>query len=336
MSKRVSIIIPMFNEEQNIDRLFERLRPVITQIRDEFGYVTEVVINDNASVDGTFHRLLQVAADHDEDAFDLRIFRFSKNVGFQRSILAGYHKATGDAVMQIDADLQDPPELLIEFVRRWKENKAKVVYGVRRRRIENPLLAIARKVFYRLLNWLSPDEIPADSGDFRLIDRVVVDVVCSIKDQDPYLRGLIASVGFLQEGIVYDRDARAYGESKFGLGELFKLALDGITNHSVALLRLSSYLAMLVALAMIIIIVFYLHAWFFRSEGVPLGFMTQVLLELGGVALLASLFSIHGFYLSRVYRQVKERPLAIIETAHDQLGETGPEVLWTGRGAKNA
>lgn len=339
MKRLISIVIPVFNEDESLDRLFTRLRPVIKAIESEFGFRTEVVVNDNCSTDKTADKLAEIIQRHVSTEFDLRVYRFSRNVGFQRSILAGYIKARGDAVVQIDADLQDPPELILEFITKWIEG-ARVVYGVRRRRKESILMSLTRKAFYRILNRLSADELPPDSGDFRLIDRVIVDIVCEVQDQDPYLRGLIAGLGFKQVGVVYDRDARNSGKSKFNIGDLIKLGLDGFTNHSVALLRLSSYFAFFVALTMVCFIAFYLYGWLMLEETLPVGFMTQTLLQLGGIAVISLLFSIHGEYLSRIYRQVKQRPLAIIEkemnsVPEERMPDSKPEVLWFGDRSSN-
>jgi len=332
MTRLISIIVPVYNEAGNIQPLFARLRPVISSIRTEFGFQVEVVVNDNCSTDDTFLQLAEVCHTHDPAEFEIRVHRFSRNIGFQRSILVGYRKALGDAAIQIDADLQDPPELIPTFIREWLAGH-RVVYGVRRQRRENPVMSIVRKLFYRILKNVSEDDLPVDSGDFRLVDRVIIDVVCSVQDQDPYLRGLIASLGCRQKGVVYDRDARSVGESKFTLVDLAKLAFDGFTNHSIALLRLSSYCAVLVGLTMIGIICFYLFSWIVLKEELPVGFMTQTLLELGGIAAISLLFSIHGAYLSRIYRQVKPRPLAIIEEEM-VIGKVRedfrPEVLWVG------
>jgi dolichol-phosphate mannosyltransferase len=332
-----TIIVPVFNEEGNIEPLFARLRPLIRQIHDQFGLATEIIVNDNCSSDRTLEELRGYADRHDPQEFDLRIYRFARNIGFQKSILVGYCKARGDAVAQIDADLQDPPELLLDFLRKWKEGY-KVVYGIRAQRDESVLMRALRRLFYRLIDRISEDYLPHDSGDFRLIDRALVDVICKLQDHDPYLRGIVASLGLRQTGIPYGRVARQRGESKFGFSELLSLALNGITNHSAVPLQIASYLALGVVVVAIILIIPYFVAWIFAAEQMPFGFMTDLLLQLGTLAALSFLIAIQGLYINRIYNQVKQRPLAIIEYSCQKSSTTGLQasenviqVLWTGR-----
>ena len=337
MAGLVSIIVPALNEEGNIEPLFRRLTELARRIREEFDMATEVVANDNCSADKTLEELKQQALQIDPGVLTIRIFRFSRNIGFQKSILVGYHKARGDAVAQIDADMQDPPELLLEFLKRWKEGYH-IIYGVRRRPEEDIPRRAARMVFYRLINHLSDDVLPHDAGDFRLLDRQVVDVVCALHDNDPYLRGTIASLGLKQIGVTYDRSSRTHGRSKFGLPQLAKLAIDGITNHTTIPLRLSSYLGLILVAAASVLVCVYLFAWLTSDKPMPLGFMTLALLQLGTMATVSFLFAIQGFYVQRIYNQLKDRPLAIIEHSIQQ-GSDGStaamssqpiEVLWTG------
>jgi dolichol-phosphate mannosyltransferase len=187
--------------------------------------------------------------------------------------------------------------------------------------------------FYRLINQLSDDVLPHDAGDFRLLDRQVVDVVCALHDNDPYLRGTIASLGLKQIGVTYDRSSRTHGLSKFGLSQLAKLAIDGITNHTTLPLRLSSYLGLILVAAASVLVCVYLFAWLTSDKPMPLGFMTLALLQLGTMATVSFLFAIQGFYVQRIYNQLKDKPLAIIEHSIQQ-GSDGSaaaiEVLWTG------
>lgn len=334
----VSIIVPMLNEEGNIAPLFERLRGVARLLADKHGLSTEVIVNDNCSTDRTLDELRAYAATHDVSQFALRIFRFSRNIGFQKSILVGYRKARGDAVAQIDADLQDPPELLVDFASKWREGYH-VVYGVRRMREESAVMNGLRKLFYRMIDKMSADDLPKDAGDFRMLDRSVVDVICALHDNDPYLRGAIASLGLRQIGVPYDRTSRVRGKSKFGFRQLIKLAIDGITNHTTLPLRFASYLALVVVMLASTLIAYYLYGYFTSTSPIPLGFMTQSLLQLGTLGALSLLFAIQGFYIQRIYNQLKERPLAIIEHQISQPQDDGSrqtppgtlEVLWIGR-----
>jgi dolichol-phosphate mannosyltransferase len=340
MAGLVSIVVPMLNEEENIEPLFRRLATLAQRINEEFGMATEVVVNDNCSTDRTLDELKKQAQHIDPRLFTVRIFRFSRNIGFQKSILVGYRKSRGDVVAQIDADMQDPPELLLEFLKHWRAGY-QIVYGIRRRPEEALAMRTARMTFYRLINRLSEDVLPHDAGDFRLLDRRVVDIVCALHDNDPYLRGTIASLGLRQLGIAYDRTSRTRGQSKFGLSQLAKLAIDGITNHTTIPLRLASYLALVLVAAAGVLVVFYMVAWMTSDKPMPLGFMTLALLQLGTMATVSFLFAIQGFYVQRIYNQVKDKPLAIIEHSISQghgdspvTGEAAIEVLWAGEHTK--
>ena len=186
--KLISICVPVYNEEDNIRPLYERVRTVMSQLEQRYDY--EVLFTDNRSEDRTFERLATLALEDKR----VRVIRFSRNFGFQRSILANYVNARGAAAVQLDCDLQDPPELIVEFLRRWEEGYA-VVYGVRGNRpAENPFLFGLRRFFYRLIDALSEDTLPHDAGDFRLIDRRVIEELRHVRDQQPYLRGLIAAM----------------------------------------------------------------------------------------------------------------------------------------------
>ena len=209
----ISIVIPVFNEGENIDPLYERIRAVIDPLHETYRF--EILFTDNHSTDQTFTRISEIAEDDDR----IRCLRFSRNFGFQRSILTGYRAAGGAAAIQLDADLQDPPELIPAFLEHWEQGIA-VVYGVRAKRHEGWLITTGRAIFYRLINWMSADDLPHDAGDFRLVDRKILDALNEVDDYHPYLRGLIASFGFEQLGIPYDRDARLRGESKFSFRKL--------------------------------------------------------------------------------------------------------------------
>lgn len=337
MSKLISIIVPVFNEEENVAPLLHRLNDVVAGLRTKNPDLDfEVVITDNHSTDATFEKLRDSIAAGGERNFKIRVFRFSKNIGFQKSILVGYTKAAGAAVIQIDADLQDPPELIETFLEKWREGY-KVVYGVRRSRKEGAFITWLRRRFYRLIDRISDDPLPHDAGDFRLVDRSLIDVVAALKDHDPYLRGLFASLGMRQIGVPYDRAQRERGESKFKITDLIRLSWDGLTNHSVVPLKLSTYLALGITLFGAALAVFYLFSWLVLKSNLPLGFLTLVMLQLGSVAVLSFLIGIQGEYISRIYAQVKERPLAIVEhrllsDARSATHEDEPvEVLWTGR-----
>jgi glycosyltransferase involved in cell wall biosynthesis len=315
--KLLSIIVPVYNEEANVEPLYEAVVRTLERIADRYRW--EFVFTDNCSNDSTFERLERLAA-HDSR---VRIYRFSRNFGFQRSILTGYRLARGDAAVQIDCDLQDPPELIIEFVRLW-ESGCKVVYGVRRSRPEPVLLHAMRRLFYRVISWLSSDNLPLDAGDFRLVDRCVLDLLHVYRDEHPYLRGYIASLGYQQVGVPYDRSERKRGESSFRFGSLLNLAVDGIVSHSTLPLRLASVVGLALAMLATLAIAAYFVLWLAYDKSWPAGFATLAFLVLLSLALNAIFLGIIGEYLARIYTQVKPHPLTIVEHVVDRTG-TGEE-----------
>ena len=304
--KLISIIVPVFNEEANVEPLYAALNPVLAELEGQYDF--EILFTDNHSTDQTFDILRRLASLDKR----IRVLRFSRNFGFQRSIYTGYIHARGDAAIQIDCDLQDPPELIHEFIRKWQDGY-QVVYGQRTGRRESWYMNVTRKVFYRLIDFLSEDELPYDAGDFRLVDRRVLDVLKQIDDYQPYLRGTIATLGFNQIGVPYQRNERVFGRSKFSMTQLFGLALDGILNHSVVPLRVAKWVGLIVSLLTFLGTAFYLVAKIVIGSAWPPGFTTLVILILGSLSLNALFLGVIGEYLGRIYRQVKKRPLTIIE-----------------------
>jgi glycosyltransferase involved in cell wall biosynthesis len=311
--KLLSIIVPVYNEEPNIEPLHAAVSAVVQKIADR--YELELVFTDNCSTDGTFEVLEKLAARDSR----VRAYRFSRNFGFQRSILTGYRLARGDAAVQIDCDLQDPPELILDFVTQW-EAGFKVVYGVRRSRPEPFHIHAARRLFYRLIARLSDDELPHDAGDFRLIDRCVLDLLHDYRDESPYLRGYIASLGYRQVGIPYDRAERQRGKSAFRFGSLVSLAIDGIVSHSIVPLRLASFVGLSLSVIALLAVGVYFVLWLTVDRDWPAGFATLAILMLISLAMNAILLGIIGEYLARIYRQVKPGPLTIVERVVDRSG----------------
>lgn len=313
MTKLISICVPVYNEDQNIEPLYEALLLVMAQVSDRYDF--ELLFTDNHSSDRTFEVLERLARRDSR----VRVMRFSRNFGFQRSIFTAYISARGAAAVEIDCDLQDPPALILEFIRRW-ESGYRVVYGVRSARKESWWMNLTRGVFYRLIDSLSEDELPLDAGDFRLVDRCVLEELRKFEDYQPYLRGTIATLGFDQIGIPYDRAERQHGESKFSFRELMGLALDGILNHSVVPLRIATYLGLAISASTLLAICGYLIGRLVLGRNWPPGFASIVVLILGSLSLNALFLGIIGEYLGRIYRQVKRRPLTIIER---ELNATG-------------
>ncbi len=304
--KCISIVVPVFNEEDNVLSLYNTVTEVMSSLSDNYDY--ELIFTDNHSTDNTYDKMAQLATTDKR----VRVYRFSRNFGYQRSIITGYLKARGDAAIQLDCDMQDPPHMIPEFVRQWDQGY-KVVYGVRRFRKENWGITFLRKVFYRLINMLSDDHLPLDAGDFRLIDRCVLNELKNIDDSQPYLRGTIAAMGFRQIGIPYDRSERACGESKFSFSDLLGLAIDGILNHSIVPLRIATYTGLVVSTLTFFAMGIYAIGKFLLGQNWPAGFATTTVLLLLSISLNALFLGIIGEYLGRIYKQVKKRSLTIIE-----------------------
>jgi len=303
----ISIAIPVLNEADNLDALYSRLLDVARLMKDKCDL--EFVFTDNHSDDRTWQKLSELAAQDQR----VRAIRFSKNFGFQRSILANYLHARGSAVMQIDADLQDPPEMLVEFFDFWRKG-FRVVYGIRRTRKEGALNQGFRRVGYWFIDLISEHPIPRDVGDFRLIDRSVIDALGKFRSASPYLRGMIAGLGFSQTGIPYDRDARRAGVSKFDITRLIRFGLTAIFNHSAVPLRIASILGGMMLGASVLGGLYYVGLKLLKPE-LPQGLASIHILVLFGIGLQSLLLGIIGEYLLRIYLILRSEPLVIVESS---------------------
>jgi glycosyltransferase involved in cell wall biosynthesis len=302
----ISLVVPVYNEEDNLALLYEAVRKVIDPLAAEYAF--ELVFTDNHSTDRTPELLTEMAQ---ADA-RVRAYRFSRNFGYQRSILTAYLLADGVAAIQLDCDLQDPPEMIPVFLKTWRAG-SDVVYGVRKSRLESKRWTLGRRVFYWLVDFLSEDPIPRDAGDFRLISRRVIEELRRIGDPKPYLRGTIATLGFKQTGIDYVRRARAVGTSKFSFYDNIMLALDGIINQSVMPLRMAIYVGMSVAALTVLASVGYIVAYFVVGFRAPAGFTTITVLILASLGINAMLLGVIGEYLGRMYLQMKNKSISIVE-----------------------
>jgi dolichol-phosphate mannosyltransferase len=305
----LDIVVPCFNEEAVIEQTHRRLAEVARGIAVARATVIYV---DDGSRDGTLVKLRAIAAGDP----NVRIVALSRNFGHQHALTAGLDASSGDAVAIIDADLQDPPEVIPEMVARWRAG-ADVVYGVRTTRQGESLFKRGTAhVFYRLLQTLGNSDIPADVGDFRLLDRRIIDTLREMPERDRFLRGLVVWTGFRQEGVSYERQARAAGETKFPFRRMFSFALDGIFSFSTVPLRLASYLGLFVSVLSMTGIVYALYIKLF-SVGVVPGWAAQWIgtLFLGGVQLLS--LGVIGEYVGRIYGEVKRRPLYVVK---DRVG----------------
>lgn len=303
--KLISIVIPVMNEELNIDSSFEAVAETFTGLSDSYDF--EIIFTDNRSSDSTFLKIQALAAIHE----NVRAVRFSRNVGYQRSILTGYLLAAGDAIVQLDCDLQDPPSLIPEFIEKWEEGH-EVVYGIRRSRKEGFIINSVRKIFYHMVNFLSEDNLPQNVGDFRLVDRKIVNSLRTLRSKSPYIRGQIAALGFEQLGIEYDRDERKFGETKFNFGSLLKLSVDAIVGHSVAPLRFASYIGFAATLFAFILACAYL-VLALSNTPLPAGFTTLAVLMLLNIGFVSLFLGVIGEYLIRVVEQVTIGPISIVD-----------------------
>jgi len=309
--KLVSIIVPAYNEEDNVEYCYGELKKITDTLSDSYNF--EFIFTDNASTDRTFD-LLEKLAEKDER---IRIFSFSRNFGYQKSIHTGYNKAEGDCAIEYDCDLQDPPELLPEFLKHWKEGN-QIVYGIRKTRREGKFITFLRKVFYRFINKISEHTLPEDAGDFMLIDKVIINEIKKRQDQHPYLRGMIFSFGFNQKGVPYDRNERKHGKTKFSLKKMLGLAVDGIISQSIVPLRIASYTGIIVALITVFLSGFYIVERLFFGLDWPAGWTTTVVLLLFSISLNALFLGIIGEYLLRIYNQVRNKSVTIIKKEIDR------------------
>jgi dolichol-phosphate mannosyltransferase len=317
--QKISIIVPCFNEEVVLPELFARLSAAAAS----WGMDYEIICIDDGSSDRTWEL---IKARHQADPH-WRGLSFSRNFGHQTAVSAGVHNATGDAVVVIDADLQDPPEQLLHFFEKWREGYD-VVYAIRRQRKEGILKKLCYWLFYRLMASIVPFEVPLDSGDFCLMDRRVVNILNEMPERNRFVRGLRAWAGFRQTGVAYERQERAAGSPKYNLRKLFKLAWDGLFSFSTVPLALVSFLGLFISAIAAAGVAFTLAqrifaGWFQKLGLAPVpGYATIVIsiLFLGGVQLLC--LGILGEYIGRIYEEVKRRPMWIVR--EECGGQTAP------------
>jgi len=314
MVPTLSVVLPVYNERQNLDALVGRLIPALEKAAGED---FEILFVDDGSVDGSADIL---DAFHARDP-RLKAVHFSRNFGQQAALQAGLDEATGRAVILMDADLQDPPEVLGRLVEHWRQGY-EVVYAIRRRRKEGLVKRAAYAVFYRTLKAVAEIDVPLDAGDFCLLDRRVVDTLATLPERNRLLRGLRRWVGFRQVGVEYERAARHAGETKYTLRRLLRLALSGYVGFSAMPLRAAAWLGFVSASAG-----FALALWAVVTKLVdipsPRGWASTVAIVLfvGGVQLV--MLGVVGEYLGRVYDEVRKRPLYVVRS-RTGIGAEGP------------
>ena len=305
--KKISVIVPMYYEEEVAEECYKRLKKVLEGLAENYEY--EIIFINDGSKDKTLNILENIAKENKS----VKIISFSRNFGHQCALTAGLKYVTGDAIVIIDADLQDPPELIPEMLKLWEDGND-VIYGKRKSRAgESKFKLLTASMFYKTLNALSDVEIPKDTGDFRLVDRKVVEVINSLPEHNKFLRGLFSWVGFKQIPFEYERKERIAGKTKYPLGKMLKLAQDGIFSFSTKPLRIVGTMGIISILISIIILVYSILSYFFNWNELTAGWtsMMVTMTFLGGMILI-SLWMI-GEYVGRIYDETKRRPEYIIE-----------------------
>jgi dolichol-phosphate mannosyltransferase len=316
----LSIIVPCFNEEAVVAATHERLARAVAAIE---GFDHELIFVDDGSRDDTFRLLTEIQARDPH----VRVLRLSRNFGHQIAVTAGLEAAAGEVIVVIDADLQDPPEVIAEMVDLWRQGHH-VVYGSRVTRAgESRFKLMTAKAFYRVINRFSDTQMPVDTGDFRLMDRRVVDVLLAMPERGRFLRGMVSWVGFQQTPLRYKREARPAGRSKYPLLKMISFAMDGIISFSVLPLRLAALTGLVAIWLALAGIVMAVVVRLFRLYDLQLGrgwaSLFVAVLFMGGVQLLS--LGVMGEYLGRIYTEVKRRPLyAVQERLGFDAGSTEP------------
>lgn len=305
--KKLSFIIPCYNEEESINLLYEKIDSTSRKIKD---YDIEFIFINDGSKDKTEELIIKL------NKLDKRVklFSFSRNFGHQAAVSCGIHNCNSDIAIIIDADLQDPPEIIPDMLEEYERSKTPIIYGKRiSREGETIFKKVTAALFYRMINILSDVKFPVDTGDFRLIDKKVIDTYKRFKENPKYIRGIISWTGFEQKAFEYHRHSRVAGKSKYTMKKMLKLAMTGIMSFSTKPLKISLYCGILAIIAAIIfsIRVFYLHL--FKSEELVRGWASIIItvLFMSGIQLIS--LSVISEYLANLFNEIKNRPEYIIE-----------------------
>lgn len=304
--KKISIIIPAYNEEESLPILYERIEKLMNSMKN---YEFEILFINDGSKDKTLEEIKEMRKKDQRICY----VDFSRNFGKEIAMIAGLDYATGDCVIFMDADLQDPPELIPEMLKLWEQGN-EVIYGKRKTREgESKFKLLTAKMFYKTLNALSDVEIPKDTGDFRLVDKKVVDVINSLPEHNKFLRGLFSWVGFKQTPFEYERKERFAGKTKYPLKKMLKLASDGIISFSTKPLKIVGGLGIFSVIISLVILLYAILSFIFNWNNLTAGWTSLMVMVtfLGGIILI-SLWMI-GEYIARIYDEVKGRPQYIID-----------------------
>ena len=316
--KKVTILIPCYNEENSLSLLYERLKKMIAVLPD---YQFHILLVNDGSTDNTLNIMKNLRVKDKSVSY----LSLSRNFGKENAMLAGLDYAEGDAVILIDADLQDPPELIPRMIEEWEKGYDDVYARRRSRAGETWFKRMTAHWYYRILRKFADIDIPADVGDFRLLDRQAVDALCSLREKQRYTKGLFSWIGYNKKELLFDRDARAAGNSKMNLHKLVGLAVDGITSFSVAPLRLASILGIVISSIAFIYLTFVIVKTLLYGDPVA-GYpsMISVILFMGGIQLVV--LGIIGEYVGRIFYEAKRRPDYLIS-------EYNGEKVLKGRGS---
>ena len=303
--KKISVIVPMYYEEKVAEECYKRLTACLQKLTD---YIYEIIIIDDGSKDKTLEILENIASKDDK----VKVISFSRNFGHQAAVTAGLKHVSGDAIIIIDADLQDPPELIPQMIQLWEQGN-EIIYAKRKKRKgESPFKLLSAKLFYQILNALSDTEIPKDTGDFRLVDKKVVDTINNMPEHNKFLRGLFSWVGYKQIPFEYEREERFAGKTKYPLRKMLKLASDGIISFSTKPLKLVGLLGFISIIISILILIYALLSYFLKLNQLSAGW-TSLMVAItffAGVQLLS--IWLMSEYIGRIYDETKQRPQFII------------------------
>lgn len=303
----LSIIVPTFNNEHGINEFYRRTKAVMVALAPRFSH--EIIFVNDFSTDNTLQKLEHLA----QSDLAVKLINFSRNFGNQIGITAGIDYSRGDVAVVIDDDLQDPPEIILNLIAKWDQG-IKVVYGVRpKRQGVNPVFKLVAKLYYRVITALSETDIPKDTGDFRLIDRVVIETLKTMREENRYYRGMVAWVGFPQVGVVYERDKRYAGVSTFSFKKYVNFALNGLTSFTDKPLYFSSLVGLFITAVSFVLMLILIVSKILDPSISIRGWtsLAVIVLFFGGIQLLST--GILGIYISKIYREVKGRPLYIVQ-----------------------
>lgn len=310
--KLISFIFPCYNEAENLEKLYEEMAKILPEV--EKNYRTELICINDGSKDGTLEKLIEL---HQRDP-RYKLINFSRNFGQAAGITAGMDYAKGDAVIVMDSDMQDPPALALEMIQKWEEGY-EVVYAQRRKRAgESFFKKFTSYAFYRVLNSLAEVKIPEDTGEFKLLDRRVVEAVKLLRETNRSMRGIVAYTGFKQTAVLFDRPERFAGETKWSTKMLIRLAADSIYGYSMVPIRFITNMGIFVVTLSILGIFYAIYERLVHPETTASGwaFIIVAVLFLGGVQMI--MLGIIGNYIGRIYSEVQDRPIYIISGIWDE------------------